>query len=190
MVVFILALVIVSPLIVISWVEKLVSRSEVLFVFLGQFLSMVPGLIGTYLRGAFYFGTIDECSWETHLGFGTFFTHRAARLEREVSTGAYCVLGHASLEQGVRLASRVSVPSGKRQHLDDAGQIVAENHFERVTIGRDTWVGEGAIVMADVGASSIVSAGAIVTRPTPSASIVGGNPAKVLKALDELSPGS
>jgi virginiamycin A acetyltransferase len=48
-------------------------------------------------------------------------------------------------------------------------------------------VGEGAIIMADVGSRCIVSAGAVVIKPAPDASVLGGNPARVLARPDAAS---
>jgi acetyltransferase-like isoleucine patch superfamily enzyme len=52
-----------------------------------------------------------------------------------------------------------------------------------VKIGAGSWVGEGAIIMADVGAHSIVSSGAVVIHATPDRVLVGGNPARVIREL-------
>ena len=83
-----------------------------------------------------------------------------------------------------RLASRVSIPSGKRQHLDEQGGIShGETVFTQVRIGADCWLGEGAIVLDDIGEASIVAAGAVVGHAMPGGVLIGGNPAKVIRAL-------
>lgn len=144
---------------------------------------MLPGFPGQWLRGAYYFGTLERCSWETHIGFGSLFTHRSAIVGARVSTGAYCVIGSAAIGADVMIGSRVSIPSGKRQHLDDRGTLADITRFDQVSVGARSWVGEGAIIMADVGECSIVSAGAVVSREMPRGSLVGGNPAKVIRNL-------
>jgi len=181
--VFAFSLLLTCPLILLAWVEKAASNSESAFVGFGQLMSLVPGVPGIYLRGAYYFGTLSQCSWETHIGFGSFFTHRDACLGSNVSTGAYCVIGQACIGRDVRLASRISIPSGKRQHLDEQGRLSAETKYDQVFIGKGCWVGEGAIIMDDIGEKSIVSAGAVVIKPMPESSLIGGNPARVLKTL-------
>jgi acetyltransferase-like isoleucine patch superfamily enzyme len=93
------------------------------------------------------------------------------------------VLGHVNIGADVRLASRVSIPSGRRQHLDDSGALSDGTRFDSVTIGEHCWVGEGAIVLADVGARSIVGAGAVVTRAMPGNTLVSGNPAVAVREL-------
>lgn len=180
---FAFAVIVVSPLLLLSWLEAKMSRGELLFSGCAQLLAMVPSHLGVVLRAAFYWGALTSCSWETHIGFGSLFTHRGARVARNVSTGAYCVLGHVEIGARVMMGSRVSVPSGKRQHFGAGGEVVATARYDTVRIGEGTWVGEGAIILADVGSGCVVSAGAVVTRATPEHCIVGGNPAQVLKSL-------
>jgi acetyltransferase-like isoleucine patch superfamily enzyme len=54
-----------------------------------------------------------------------------------------------------------------------------------VYIGRNVWIGRSAIVLPGVtiGDDCVVAAGAVVTRSMPPAHIVGGNPARTIKAL-------
>jgi acetyltransferase-like isoleucine patch superfamily enzyme len=148
-----------------------------------QLLAPFPGLPGTYLRGAYYFGTLDGCSWETHVGFGSIFTHRGGALAPRVSMGSYCVIGHVRIGTETMIGSRVSIPSGKRQHLDDIGNLVAATRYDTVCIGERTWVGEGAIIMASVGSDCIVTAGAVVTQEMPGRALIAGNPARVIREL-------
>ncbi|RAI44905.1 chloramphenicol acetyltransferase [Rhodoplanes roseus] len=52
-----------------------------------------------------------------------------------------------------------------------------------VTLGHDVWIGHGAIVLAgrSVGTGAVVAAGAVVTHDVPDYTIVGGNPARVIR---------
>lgn len=181
--IFTSAFLLVSPLVLIAWIEKRVSRSEVIFIGLGQFLALFPGMIGTYVRAAYYFVLLDRCSWEIHVGFGSYFSHRAAKLGANVAMGGYCIVGTVSIGDGVMMASRVSIPSGKRQHVDASGKLCSTTTLDQVSVGSNSWIGEGAIILADVGSGCIVSAGTVVTTPTPDGYLVAGNPGKLIKEL-------
>lgn len=52
-----------------------------------------------------------------------------------------------------------------------------------IVVQEDCWIGANAVVVAGVtiGKHSIVAAGSVVTKNVPPYSIVGGNPAKILK---------
>ncbi len=56
-----------------------------------------------------------------------------------------------------------------------------------ITIGSDVWVGGGAIICPGVtiGDRSVIGAGSVVTRDIPADVFAAGNPARVVRALDE-----
>lgn len=55
--------------------------------------------------------------------------------------------------------------------------------LRRSKIGNDVWIGHGAVINAGVslGNGVIVAAGAVVTRNAPAYTIVGGNPAHIIR---------
>lgn len=182
---FVVAVLAIWPLWIASWLERRSGLGEQVFLFGAQSLALVPGLPGVFLRAAYYVGVLERCDWEVSVGFGSVFVKRAASMARHASMGCYCVIGNADIGEGVMIGSSVSVPSGKRQHFDDSGRLSASSgRFDRVRIGDRCWIGEGAIVMADVGESSVVAAGAVVGKAMPPHSMVAGNPARVLRAVD------
>lgn len=146
--------------------------------------ALAPGLPGDYLRIAYYRWTLESCSLESRVEFGSFFAHAQAALGRGVYIGPYCVLGRAQIGDRTQIASGVQILSGKRQHTRAAdGSITGAEHgiFETVTIGADCWLGAAAIVMADVGEGSTIGAGSVVTKPVPPRSVAVGSPARVLE---------
>jgi acetyltransferase-like isoleucine patch superfamily enzyme len=148
---------------------------------------LVPGLIGKKVRGVFYYLALEQCSKEVTVDFGTFFVWRDCRLGRNVYIGARCIISCADIHDDALVGSHVNILSGKEQHsITDLNTPIRLQGGKRVkiTIGRDTWLGNGAVIMADIGDQSIVAAGSVVVKNVDPLLIVGGNPAKILKKRD------
>jgi virginiamycin A acetyltransferase len=148
-----------------------------------QAFSLIPGVTGVYLRRAFYRMTLARCEPDVCITFGTIFSHPGTRVGRGVYTGAYCCVGNVLLEDDVLLSSFVSVMGGGRQH--GTGRLDVPIRSQpgvpvEVVIGQGSWVGERAVVMADVGEHCVIGAGAVVTRPVPDFAIAMGVPARVV----------
>lgn len=148
-----------------------------------QAFALLPGVTGAYLRRAFYRRALANCGDGGCIMFGTVISHPTACIGRRVYIGAFCALGDVTLADDVLLGSHVSIINGSAQHGIDRLDVPVREQlgmFPRVTIGEDTWVGERALVMADVGRHAVVAAGAVVTRPVPDFAIVAGVPAKII----------
>ena len=65
---------------------------------------------------------------------------------------------------------------------DDA-EFFAWRRAHHVDIGHDVWIGHGAVVLPgrNIGTGAVIAAGAIVTKDVAAYTIVGGNPARVIK---------
>lgn len=155
-----------------------------------EWLSLIPGIAGVYLRNAFFSWTIEACHPTATISFGTVFSKAKARLDENVYIGPGCYLGMVHLQQDVLIASGVHVTSGAQTHgYSDLNTSIREQKgtLTLVTIGERSWIGSGAIVMADVGRNSIVGAGAVVTKPLPENVIAVGIPAKIVQHRDQPS---
>jgi virginiamycin A acetyltransferase len=153
-----------------------------------QMLSLVPGLLGQYVRRAFFARVLrGGCASSAAIEFGTLFSQVGARIDDNVYIGPRCHLGHVHLERGVLLGAGVHVPSGPHTHgMDPAAPIHDQPGSLRVVrIGAGSWIGSNAVVLADVGRNTIVGAGAVVTHPLPDHVIATGVPARVVKRRDE-----
>jgi acetyltransferase-like isoleucine patch superfamily enzyme len=160
--------------------EKRLFRGDVFFRSFGQLLSLIPGLPGSFVRRGYYLGALENCAWEFHIDIGSFFAHRDVVVGHKAVIGAFSILGCVNLGREVLVASRVSITSGKNQHLDKEGNVVKEQTLEQVSIGEESWIGEGAVVMGNVGERCIISAGSVVTKDAPDDIIAVGNPARFM----------
>jgi virginiamycin A acetyltransferase len=149
-----------------------------------QALSIVPGISGQYLRRAFFCRVLEECHATVTIEFGTLFSQAGSRLGEHVYIGPHCHLGLVHLERDVLIAAGVHVPSGPETHgTGSLDRPIREQpgHLRMVRIGAGTWIGSGAVVMADVGRDTVVAAGAVVTEPLPDLVIAAGVPARVVR---------
>jgi acetyltransferase-like isoleucine patch superfamily enzyme len=149
-----------------------------------QAFALLPGLTGAYLRRAFYRQTLSRCGEGACLGFGTVFSHPTAEVGRLVYVGPYCVLGAVTLEDDVLVGSHVSITNGANQHGTERLDVPIREQpgtWPRVTVGRDSWIGDRAVVLADVGRHCVIGAGSVVTKPVPDYAVAVGVPARVVR---------
>ena len=178
------ALVAVSPVLAAYWLNAAAVGRNRALESASQLLSLAPGITGQYLRRAFLQRVLAQCHRSVLVEFGTLFSQAGAVLEENVYVGPRCQLGLVRLERDVLLAANVQIPSGGKTHyFDDPSTPIREQGGERavVTVGAGSWVGTGAIVLADVGKGTVVAAGAVVTKPLPDGVIAAGVPAKVVR---------
>jgi virginiamycin A acetyltransferase len=152
-----------------------------------QWLGLIPGVLGEYLRRAFLAQTLAECAPTATIGFGVLFSRAGARIGEQVYIGPRCHIGLAQIGRDVLLAAGVHVPSGARTHgTGEADKSIREQEttYAVVRIGEGTWVGSAAVVMADVGPHAVIGAGAVVTKPLPGWVVAAGVPARVVRVRE------
>ena len=116
--------------------------------------------------------------------------------EGEISIGNFCLL-----TPGVRIASASKITIGdgcmfaNSAYISDADWHGIYDRAEPVgktkpiVLKDNVWIGDSAIICKGVtiGKNSIIGAGAVVTKDVPENSIYAGNPAKLVKKLDNVS---
>jgi len=154
------------------------------FATVSQFMSLIPGKLGSYLRNSFYHLSMTHCDQGVVIGFATLFSQFDTEISHGTYIGPQCNIGSCSIGKDCLFGSGVHILSGKNQHNFESTDVPIRNQGGRLTkisIGEDTWIGNGAIVMADIGSKCIIAAGSVVVHPVPDNKIVAGNPASVVR---------
>jgi virginiamycin A acetyltransferase len=180
----VVATLVVIPALLLYQLGKLLFGPQKAFFGWSQAFSLLPGLTGVYLRRAFYRLVLRRCGAGSWIGFGTVFSHPTAAVGRNVYVGPYCCLGDVTLEDDVLLGSQVSIVNGGAQHGIARLDVPIREQpgtWPHITVGRDSWIGDRAVVLANVGPQCVIGAGSVVTRDLPERAIAVGVPAKVVR---------
>lgn len=171
-----------SPLWLLVALEKRLTTSEEVFSTFSQALSLVPGKLGVFVRRGYYSMCLDAFAWDCNVGFLSAFGHRSVTIDRGVYIGSNCLLGSVRIAPDVTIGSNVDILSGRHQHgftsLDEPIQSQVGT-FVQLAIGRNSWIGNSSVLMADVGDNCVIGAGSVVVQPITPNSIAVGNPCAV-----------
>ncbi len=182
------AIALMSPLSACCALERrLLPGSERVFSTCAQTVALLPGLPGMILRRGFYRAALDSCARDCFIGFGVIFTHRKVVVEPHVYIGPYALIASSHLGEGCLIGSRVSILSGGALHsFGPDGRWTASDmtRMVQIEIGAGAWIGEGAIIIANVGAGAMAAAGSVVPAAIPARVLVGGNPARMIRRLE------
>lgn len=180
----IIFLAVALPLFFYYCIESLFIGKRKSFEGISQALSMFPGLSGVYFRRSFYILVLKRCAWDSYIGFGTIFSHPSVEIGRHVYIGTFCTVGDVSFGDYVTVGSNVDIMNGPRQHYIDNIDIPVQEQggeYPRIFIGEDSWIGNSAVVLANVGKKCVIGAGSVVVENAADYTIAVGNPAKVIK---------
>jgi len=179
-----ICIIIVIPFFLIYKIGKLFNSSEQPFQSMSQLVSLLPGLTGNYIRRAFYYLALKKCSLDCCISFGTIFSSEKATIGKNVYIGTNCTIGDVDIEDDVLLGSNVDIINGSKQHYINRIDIPIREQggeYPKITIGKDTWIGNGSLVMANVGSKCVIGAASNVIKDIEDYSIAVGNPAKIIR---------
>lgn len=94
-----------------------------------------------------------------------------------VEIGEHTLIGeYVSIRDGDHIFTRTDIPIGMQGTTTDP-----------IEIGRDVWIGRGAVILKGVtiGDGAIIGANSVVTRDVPSYDIVAGVPARHVSSRNE-----
>jgi len=179
---------IVLPLVACYVLERRILDPDRTFQAYSQVIAFIPGLLGEYVRREFYRLTIKACSDDCCISFGAHFSSDDVEIGEGVYIGPFSIIGHSRIGKDTLIASRVSIISGVHQHGIDRIDVPMRNQggtYSVVRIEEDCWIGEGAVVAADVGKHSVISTGSVVLRNVAPYSIMQGNPATLVRTREK-----
>lgn len=116
-----------------------------------------------------------------HLGAGVFMNFNCVILDGDrVEIGAGTLLGPA-----VQIYATTHPIDSAERMFDRDGVPGYRTTAAPVTVGRNVWIGGGAIILPDVsiGDGTAIGAGSVVTASLPSGVFAAGNPCKVIRPV-------
>jgi len=140
----------------------------------------------------FAFVNLYGCSIGDNTKIGTF-----VEIQKGAIVGRNCkISSHTFICEGVTIEDEVFVGHGVT-FINDlyprattaSGGLQTEDDWKVIptVVKKGASIGSGATILAGVtiGEQAIVGAGSVVTRDVPPRTVVAGNPARVLRTLDE-----
>lgn len=107
------------------------------------------------------------------------------KLGKNSTVNSYAYLqGNIVAGDDVRIAPKATVCAFNHGFDDITKPIAAQMPSSKgIRIGNDVWIGTGAILLdgITVGSHVVIAAGSVVTRDVPDYTVVGGNPARVIR---------
>jgi acetyltransferase-like isoleucine patch superfamily enzyme len=171
------------PFIALGWLAILVDR----FAETSLVISHIPFYLGEHVRYFYYRATLRKVGRRVTFKYGSFCQYRDASIGNRVVIGYYNALGMVSIGDDVSIGGFVNMTSGRHQHaIDDPTLRINQQpgRAEVIHIGSDVWIGSNCVISANIGNRCVIGSGSTVVKDVPDHTIYGGNPARLIRALD------
>ena len=118
-------------------------------------------------------------------------------IQKNATVGSNCkISSHSFICEGVEIEDNVFIGHGvkfindsypRATNADGSLQTEADWKVERTRISKGASIGSGATILANVtvGEGAMIGAGSVVTRDVPPHSVVAGNPARVMRMIEQ-----
>lgn len=147
-----------------------------------------PFYIGVLIRYILLKNICKECGDNVIIYQGVIFdAPEMMNIGNNVSLNPYCYLaGEITIKDNVSIAHHTAFHSFNHT-WDNPNLTIRENplYTKRIIVNEDVWIGCNCVILSgvNIGKRVVVAAGAIVNKSVESHSIIGGNPAKILKKI-------
>lgn len=119
-----------------------------------------------------------DYGYNTHVGENFFANFDCTILDVcEVRFGDNCLLA-----PGVQIYTAT-------HPIDPIERNSGKEYAKPITIGNNVWIGGSAVINpgVTVGDNAVIASGAVVVKDVPDNAVVGGNPARVIKMIDDVA---
>ncbi len=150
--------------------------------------STVPYSLGAkYVRRMCAKLMFDKCGKNVNIEHGAFLASgKGIEIGDNSGIGINCrITGPLSIGKDVMMAPGVNIVTQNHEIADITIPMRLQTaEKKKVTICDDVWIGVNALILPGitVGRGSVVAGGAVVTKDVPPYTIVGGNPAKIIRS--------
>ena len=118
-----------------------------------------------------------------HIGDHVFINYGADFLDGgDITIGSRVMIGP---EVNIFSGNHSLIPEGRMKIVNGKMQLISK--AEPVTIGDDVWICGNVTICpgVKVGNRAVIAAGSVVTKDVPESCLVGGNPARMIKKIEE-----
>jgi acetyltransferase-like isoleucine patch superfamily enzyme len=115
------------------------------------------------------------------IGNNTYIGSRVSlNVAKEISIGNNCYLA-----DNIIIRDNDGHPTDPQKRYENRAVNISD--IKPVRIGNHVWIGSGSIILngVEVCDCAIIGAGSVVTKTVPPLTVVGGNPAKVIKGIGD-----
>jgi len=173
------------------WAKTQTDRAKVTIPLMNSHVCIAPSVkLGKDVKLS-QFINLHGCEVGDETKIGAF-----VEIQKNASVGKRCkISSHTFVCEGVTIEDNVFIGHGvmfindsypRATAADGALQTEADWKVERTSVKKGASIGSGATILSNIsiGENAIVGAGSVVTKDVPANTIVAGNPAKVLRAIE------